>query len=147
MNPDFNFLAEDKECFTRCFACGKDNPIGLKLKFLWDGQVAKTEFVPEEPFQGWPGITHGAIVMALLDEAMSYAAFFSGYSTVTGKINARLKRPARIGERLTVTGRTIKMNRKLIETEAAVTLTDGEEIARGEGTMFIINKNKYFKEG
>ncbi|MBI4330299.1 MAG: PaaI family thioesterase [Chloroflexi bacterium] len=142
---DLPFLPEDKESFTGCFACGRDNPIGLKLQFAWDGKTTRTEFVAEKCFQGWPGIVHGAIVMSLLDEAMSYAAFYSGFSTVTGKMSVKLKKPARIGERLTITGGITKMTRKLIETEAVVISSDGEEIARGEGTMFILNRNKYYK--
>ncbi len=145
MCPDFSFLAKDKESFTRCFACGKDNPIGLQLKFLWDGVTASALFTPGELYQGWPGITHGAIVLALLDEAMSWACYFAGYSTVTGKLNAKLKKPAPIGQVLTLSGRITKMNRKLIEAEAEVTSAEGEQIAWSEGTMFIMNKNSYFK--
>jgi len=39
-----------------CFACGEDNPIGLKLKVKWDGKTAKTEFIPNKYHQGWGGI-------------------------------------------------------------------------------------------
>ncbi len=146
MVPDFSFLPEDKEGFTRCFACGCDNPVGLKLKFDWDGRTARAEFVPGEIYQGWPGIAHGAIVMALLDEAMSYAAFYSGYSTVTGRMNARLKKPAPIGQALKLSGHVTRLNRKLIEAEAVVTANNGQEIARAEGTMYIVNKNRYYKD-
>ncbi len=146
MAQDFSFLPRDKENFTRCFACGKDNPIGLKLSFEWDGQFVRTEFTPTEPYQGWPGLAHGAIVMALLDEAMSWAAFYSGFCTVTGKLNAKLQKPARIGEPLSITGHITRATRKLLETEASVTLHNGERVAWGEGTMFILDKNHFFKE-
>ena len=34
---------------------------------------------------------------------------------------------------------------ELIDAEAVVTLSNGEEIARGEGTMYIVEKNRHFR--
>lgn len=147
MRRDFSFLPKEKETFTRCFGCGQDNPIGLKLEFAWDGETAKAEFVPGETFQGWPGLTHGAIVITLLDEVMSYACYYAGFSTVTGRISARLKKPVPIGERLTLSGRIEKRTRKLLETSARVLFSNGDVAAEGEGTMYILNKNHYYVEG
>ena len=68
----------------RCFACGPDNAIGLRLHFerVDDGAVrARTSLRPE--FQGWQDIAHGGIALALLDEAMAHAAGAAGYLGVT----------------------------------------------------------------
>ncbi len=146
MCPDFTFLPKEKEQFTRCFGCGQDNPIGLKLKFTWDGETAKAEFVPGEVFQGWPGLTHGAIVITLLDEVMSYSCYYAGFSTVTGRISAKLKKPVPIGERLTLIGRITKKTRKLLETSAKVLFSNGDVAAEGTGTMYILNTNHYYVE-
>ena len=53
-----------------CFGCGQNNPIGLKLKFKWDGKTAKAEFTPNKFHQGWSDIIHGGITTTILDEAM-----------------------------------------------------------------------------
>ena len=37
----------------KCFCCGQNNPIGLKLKFDWDGTTARADFNPNENLQGW----------------------------------------------------------------------------------------------
>ncbi|MDO8578113.1 MAG: HAD family phosphatase [Dehalococcoidales bacterium] len=42
--------------YSYCFCCGRNNPIGLKLKFVWDGKAARTEFMPNEQHQDWEGI-------------------------------------------------------------------------------------------
>ena len=47
----------DLDNYTMCFACGRDNPIGLKLKLQRDGEAVRTEFTPEEQHQGWPDLT------------------------------------------------------------------------------------------
>jgi acyl-coenzyme A thioesterase PaaI-like protein len=147
MRPDLSLFPKEKENFTGCFACGRDNPIGLKLEFQWDGQTARAEFIPKDVYQGWPGITHGAIIIALLDEVMSYACYYSGFNTVTGKISARLKKPVATGERLTLTGQITRKTRKLLETKGLVTFASGEVAAQGEGTMFILDTNRHYAEG
>ena len=31
-----------------CFVCGKNNPIGLKLDFFFDGKTIQTDFTPRK---------------------------------------------------------------------------------------------------
>jgi len=121
-----------------CFACGEDNPIGLKLKVKWDGKTAKTEFIPNKYHQGWGGIVHGGILTTLLDEAMGYAALYQGLFCVTAKMQARLRRPASIDEPLIITGSVTNDTRKLLETKATITLKDGTTVAEATATMFIL---------
>ena len=54
---------------NHCFVCGRDNPHGLHLKFIetTPGEVTVEYTVPEH-FQGYPGVVHGGIVAAILDE-------------------------------------------------------------------------------
>lgn len=54
----------------KCFVCGISNPFGLKLRFFQvsPGEVQATVTIPEY-FQGYPGVVHGGIVAAILDEA------------------------------------------------------------------------------
>lgn len=125
-----------KEC-DYCFACGPKNPIGLKLKFDWDGQEVKTKFTPGEYHQGWAGLVHGGIITCLLDEAMSYAALYSGINSLTARMQTRFKRPLPIDEPLTVTGAVTKKTRRLVEAKAELKLADGTLVAESAATMFI----------
>ena len=120
-----------------CFACGKDNPIGLKLRFERNGKTARTEFTPTELHQGWSGIVHGGIISCLLDEAMSYATLFEKVDTVTARLQVRIKRPVPAGEPLSITGSITKKTRKLAEAKAAVSLKDGTTVAEATGTLFV----------
>lgn len=94
--------------FDMCFVCGQKNPIGLKLNFTRQGKEVKAEFTPGKLHQGWSGVVHGGIISSILDEAMSYAALFDGVNTITAKMQARFKRPVRIGEHLTITAHLTK---------------------------------------
>ena len=54
---------------NHCFVCGRNNPYGLHLKFYESspGEVTVEYIVPEQ-FQGYPGVVHGGVVAAILDE-------------------------------------------------------------------------------
>lgn len=125
--------------YGMCFACGKANPIGLKLQFDWDGKTTRATFTPSTFHQGWAGIVHGGIISCLLDEAISYATIFEGINTVTAKMQVRIKRPIQIGEPLSITGHITKRTRKLVETKAVIFLEDGSPVADATTTQFVLD--------
>jgi len=125
--------------WSMCFVCGQKNPIGLKLNFAWDGKKVRAEFTPGKLHQGWSGVVHGGIISCLLDEAMSYAALFSGVNTITAKMEARFKRPVQIGEHLTITASVTRKTRRLVEAKGELRLKDGTLVADGNATMFILS--------
>ncbi|MFC1873631.1 PaaI family thioesterase, partial [Chloroflexota bacterium] len=115
---------DTKKGIDMCFGCGQNNHIGLKLNFRWDSTTARAEFTPSQPYQGWSGIVHGGIIACLLDEAMGYVSHFQGITTVTAKMQMRLRQPALIGEPLVITASMTKKNRKLVEAKADISLRD-----------------------
>ncbi len=123
-----------------CFGCGKNNPCGLKLKFEWDGKVAKSEFTPTEFHQGWKEIIHGGILTTLLDEAMGYATYFENLPCVTATMEIRLRRPVLIGQPLIITAWVTRNARRFAETEASLTLKDGTIVAEAKATQYIGSK-------
>lgn len=125
---------------NECFACGQDNPIGLKLKFSWDGKTARAEFAPTKFYQGWHGILHGGILFTLLDEAMTYVAYFQGLNTVTAKSEVRFKQAVPINEPLFISATTTRKTRKLLGTKAVLSLKDGTEVAEGNATLFVFRE-------
>jgi uncharacterized protein (TIGR00369 family) len=125
-----------------CFACGPKNPIGLKLKFDWDGKEVKAKFTPGQYHQGWAGLVHGGIISCLLDEAMSYAALYAGVNSLTARMQTRFKRPLPIDEPLTVTGSVTRKTRRLVETKAELKLADDTLVAESTATMFIFTAGK-----
>jgi acyl-coenzyme A thioesterase PaaI-like protein len=59
------------EAATMCFACGPDNPIGLRIRFQMDGGVCTGEFTPEETHVGYRNTVHGGIIYSALDDVMA----------------------------------------------------------------------------
>jgi uncharacterized protein (TIGR00369 family) len=124
--------------YDKCFGCGKGNPIGLKLKFRDEGGVASCEFTPGPEYQGWPGVVHGGILSTILDEAMGWAAIFNGKKTVTGKLEVRFRRPAKVGQTLSVKGWLAREGGRFIVTKAEARDPNGNIVAEATGTMFVI---------
>jgi len=52
-----------------CFVCGVENSAGLHMSF-YDVQpgVVEAQYTVPVHFQGYPGITHGGVISAMLDE-------------------------------------------------------------------------------
>lgn len=118
----------------RCFACGPENQTGLRLHFerVGEGAVrARTALRPE--FQGWQGIAHGGVALALLDEAMAHAAGAAGHRGVTASMNARFRKAVPLGAALEIRGRVKWMRRNVLELEARVTDESGAVLVEAEG--------------
>jgi len=119
-----------------CFACGKANPLGLKLDFEFEGDECITHFITVQPeHQGYRDLLHGGIMATLLDEVMAWIIIHKGFLAVTAKLTVNLKQPVPVRERITIKGRISKMRLggRSIETEAAAYLPDGTLAAEATG--------------
>jgi uncharacterized protein (TIGR00369 family) len=119
-----------------CFVCGQENPHGLRVEFFDDGQTVFTEFTPGEHHQGWPGVLHGGIVTAVLDETIGRVAFLYDRWVQTAKLEVRFVKPAPLGRRLRATGKLTRDARRLMEMSGQlVTAEGGEVLASASGTF------------
>ena len=60
--------------YDRCFGCGRDHPTGLHLQ-MWgldDELRVRGSFTVTEHHQGAPGLAHGGVISAAVDEGMGY---------------------------------------------------------------------------
>ncbi|MGE5605935.1 MAG: PaaI family thioesterase [Bacteroidota bacterium] len=103
-----------------CFACGTENPIGLKLKFEPTGDGVEAKFTPGKEHQGFVNLVHGGILSALMDEAMAHAVLSLRLKAVTARMGVSFKKPTRTGEPLAVKGRIIEKRGRIIKTAADI---------------------------
>ena len=77
-----------------CFGCSQSNANGLQMRFRRDGTRVRARHRIADRFHGAPGIAHGGIVAAILDEISCAAAVFVGDRfVVTGELSVRYSRP------------------------------------------------------
>jgi acyl-coenzyme A thioesterase PaaI-like protein len=120
-----------------CFACGPTNPIGMHVHFDRaegaEGVCARLSLAPE--YQGWRGIAHGGIVMALLDEAMAHAAGYAGHRGVSAHVSVRFRKPVPLEEPIEVRGRVTWQRRNVLGVEASILNSAGAVLAHAEGSF------------
>jgi acyl-coenzyme A thioesterase PaaI-like protein len=116
-----------------CWGCG-DNPNGIHLPLPAEEGIDRYEarFRFDEHHQAGPGIVHGGLVAAALDEACGLLATWHRFPSVTARIFVRYRRPVRINRELSLCSWVTDTRGRRIHVDAR--LLDGDEVlaeARG----------------
>jgi len=130
-----------------CFACGKDNPKGMHLKFTLDRERKHfvSNFRLSKRFTGPPGYCHGGIIATILDDAMSKLNKLRDVIAATSELRIEYLKPVPLRTPLRVESRELrKSGRRLIHT-AEILDQKGSVLARGRGVFVIINPKDVFK--
>ena len=130
---DTTLREQSGEAFRRCFGCGTENPIGLRLAFQRIDGGARAEFRPRPEYQGWDGMLHGGILLTMLDEALAYATIFAVGPTLTAEMTTRFRRPAPLDATYELLGRVVDQRHGLIRARATISDANGHVFAEAEG--------------
>lgn len=122
-----------------CFACGPDNPHGLRLVFTRTERGEMTaEWTPDATTEGWQGIVHGGIVSTVLDESMAKAVAASGVEALTAELRVRFRRHTSAGTPVRVCGWIAGRRKRVIQTEATLTDPEGVEFAHAWASFLVL---------
>lgn len=122
-----------------CFVCGLSNPYGLHLRFYTTapGEVTVNYTVPEH-FQGYPGVVHGGIVAAILDEATGRAYMGDPAAPrfmFTARLEVRYRKNVPVGRPLRIVGRAGKDRGRVATATGAIYGPTGELLAEAEALL------------
>jgi len=129
-----------------CFACGKDNPDSMRLRFTQnEAQGTVTSHLRlHKRYAGPPGYCHGGIIATILDEAMAKLNKLHGVTAVTGHMAVDYLRPVPLGKLLAVEARETHVRGRRRFRESAITNRRGEVLACGKGVFIAIDRPKVF---
>lgn len=130
----------DQDSYSGCFACGADNPKGLRLKFTREGDLMTTTFTPGEAYQGYPGVAHGGIVATIMDEVMAQFLFQGGTPVMTAKLEVRYRQAMPVDRPTVYRARLTRDARRLFDLEAEAVGPSGEVYATARGTYLPLPK-------
>ena len=121
----------------KCFICGLENEEGLKLSFFEEPeeQRVRCDLTIPDAYQGYPGVVHGGIVTAVLDEVAVRAAMIDeGHEQmmVTAKMSIRFRQPTPTEEPLVAQGWVTRTSRVGTVARGEVRLADGTVTAECE---------------
>lgn len=118
-----------------CIVCGRDNPVGLRIRFQRTPTGVEARVRPQDHFQGFTGLLHGGVVCGLLDDAMWWAIYAQReIITMTADISVRYKKPVPVGTELQVeAGLDGARGSRLFLTSARLRDASGELLAEARG--------------
>jgi uncharacterized protein (TIGR00369 family) len=116
-----------------CYGCGDRNPEGLHIQFEVEGPRVTGRFTARQAHQGYPGLAHGGIAAAVLDEAMGWAMYAAGAWAMTARMEVKYRRPLPLGRPLTVTAEVVRERGRRLEAQAAIHTASGQLLAEAQG--------------
>jgi acyl-coenzyme A thioesterase PaaI-like protein len=127
-----------------CFVCGLESQVGLRLRFDDNGvdEVISAYTVPAR-YQGYPGIVHGGVVAAMLDEIAARTSMIGNRNRfmMTGKLDIRYRKPVPVETPLTLVGRMLRDRRRIAEAHSEIRLPDGSIAAEADITLVVVTSD------
>ena len=123
-----------------CFLCGRQNPLSLKMSWYNDrdsGRVRSTVVVPDD-YNSYPGVVHGGVVAAILDETAGRAVMLEGdWSNlmVTIKLEVTYRRATPTGTPLNAVGWVVREGGRRALVAGEIRLPDGTVTARCDAVI------------
>ena len=129
-----------------CFACGKNNPEGMRLRFSYDEErdCFLCRFRLTKRYTGPPGHAHGGIIATILDEAMGKVNKLRHVVALTSSITVDYLKPVPLNQPLRVESREVSVHGRYHTNEAEILNQKGEVLARSKGRFIAIDPHKMF---
>jgi len=129
------------EGFTRCYGCGRDNPVGLGLSFHREGDAVVAPFIPAPEHGGYGRLLHGGVTATLLDEAFGWASYsLLGRIAMTTDLAITFHAALHCGEALTVRGFVERHDERTAMVRAEIRSATGRLGATGTGTLRFVSR-------
>jgi acyl-coenzyme A thioesterase PaaI-like protein len=103
-----------------------------------DDGCVYAEYTPRDEHQSYPGIMHGGLITAMLDELIGRTAIASDLWCMTGELTVRFKKPVPIGAVLKLKGEITKKTGRILEGRGEIRLPDGTLAVQATGTYIKI---------
>lgn len=131
---------------AHCFVCGVSNPLGLNMKFYLTepGEITAEYTVPFD-YQGYPGVVHGGIVAAMLDEVCSRAHMAGDPPRFmyTARLDIRYRKNVPIDQSLRIIGRIDKSKSRTATSKGTILNSDDEILAEADALLIDLPKEVF----
>jgi uncharacterized protein (TIGR00369 family) len=117
---------------STCFACGINNPAGLQLRFQDNGRdEVYTNFTLDLKHESYPGVAHGGVVAAILDEVGGRTNLIGQHQRffMTARLDVRYRKPVPVAVPLRAVGRLLKRSGRRARAHAEICTLDSQVLA------------------
>ncbi|MBI4459971.1 MAG: PaaI family thioesterase [Acidobacteria bacterium] len=125
---------------SNCYVCGPKNAHGLHVPFVRDGENASRGiYTARAEHCGWPGLLHGGVALALMDEALAWALYFQGLYGVTARLEIRFREAIPVGAKLVIRAWTLQQRRRIVNARAEIRRESSRDVlvAEADATMYL----------
>jgi acyl-coenzyme A thioesterase PaaI-like protein len=131
-----------------CFACDPRNKLGLRMKFFADDDSGDvfTRINLAKHFAGFPGIMHGGIQCALIDE-VAFWAMFDRFKKIglTAKIEINYQKKVETLKNIEVRGKIKDISNRRVTVDVEIMDENREVNVTGLVTYFIPKRKMLYK--
>ncbi|MDQ2961099.1 MAG: PaaI family thioesterase, partial [Candidatus Dormibacteraeota bacterium] len=93
-----------------------------------------TTWTPSQDHVGFPGVAHGGLVSAVLDDVMGRCSVLQRRWVVTGRLEVRYRQGASLGQPVRAEAWVTRFTRRVMQAESRMTAADGGVVAEASGT-------------
>jgi acyl-coenzyme A thioesterase PaaI-like protein len=102
--------------YQHCFGCGAEHPTGLHLRMSGGDDRVVGSFLVTEHHQGAPGLAHGGVISAAVDEGMGFLLWLLATPAVTAHLEVDFRSPVPVGTELELEARLERVEGRRIYT-------------------------------
>ena len=130
----------DRSEFALNWVSGWRSPTGLQLEYRLErdperGPMVVTDWTPREEHVGFPGVTHGGLIAAVVDDVMGRNAVLRRRWVVTARMEVRYRSAAPLGRPLRFEAWATRHRRMSMHAEARALLAGGTVVTESSGTF------------
>jgi uncharacterized protein (TIGR00369 family) len=99
--------------------------------------MVKSVITPADHFQGYPGVLHGGVAAAMLDEVVGRSVMAGDHHhfMMTVNMTVQYRHPVPMGMELTVVSQVIKKKGRIAKAEGKIILADGTVACEAQLTL------------
>lgn len=128
-SPEGEELRQLPSHYQHCFGCGAEHPTGLHIQMAGGNDRVVGSFEVTSHHQGAPGLAHGGVIAAAMDEGMGFLLWLLATPAVTAKLEIDYVKPVPVGSRLDLEGRLDRVEGRRIHASMLGRI-DGEVAVR-----------------
>jgi len=121
-----------------CFACGADNPIGLRIDFSMQDDRCVAKFTANENHVGYENTVHGGIIYATLDDVMANCLYLQNIKAHTARCEIRYRSPLEVGQTINLTGWIENQRRRLVILKGEARLAQDDTLVADAEASFML---------
>ncbi|MCW2599339.1 MAG: Thioesterase superfamily protein [Frankiales bacterium] len=132
--------------YPSCFGCGPESEFGLRAVARKVGEEIHASYTFSPKHSGAPGIVHGGIVAALVDDVCGFLLFVVRKPAVTRTLEVEYLKPVLVGVQYDLVAKLDRVEGRKLFVSCEGRSPEGELTFRGGG-LFLVVDVSHFDQG